>query len=325
MTIARTGQTIGPVERLLHFKRSTALGGLGAAELAVIAEHARERRFRNGEAVLREGEPAAALHVVVDGKVHVARRGRVLGHGGPGAVAGGFAIFARDPEGIEAVAEAETLTLEIDVDTLHEIFEDHFSVLHHVLRLVCSQLVDTFAERPGEMQRALSTVRPTEQAPRELDYVQRIFYLRRVPVFARCSINALSELSRGLNEMTWEAGTPLWTAGEPSGSVLLVVSGLALCTTPGGVVFVAGGGSPLGAIESVAERPRFFGATAETRLVALQGTVETMIDVFEDNFEMAMDYLAGMAHLLLGVHERAALSGTGAAGRVYGCDAEHVG
>jgi CRP-like cAMP-binding protein len=317
MSVARTGQTIGPVERLLHFKRSSALGGLGAGELAVIAEHAVERRFRKGEALLREGEPAGALHVVVDGKVHVARRGQVLGHGGPGAVAGGFAIFARDPEGIEAIAEADTLTLEIDADTLNEIFEDHFAILHHVLRLVCRQLRQSFEQRPGEMQRSLPAVRPAEQAPRELDYVQRIFYLRRVPVFARCSINALSELSRGLTEMTWEPGTPLWRHGDPSGTVLLLVSGLALCTTPGGVVFVAGGGSPLGAIDSLAEEPRFFDVMAETRLVALQGTVESIVDVFEDNFEMAMDCLAVMARTLLGVHERGSSLDSGA---IYGCD-----
>lgn len=318
---ARTAQTIGPVQRLLHLKRSEALGGLGTAELSVIAEHAQERTFRKGQLLLQEGEPTAAMHVVVDGHVHVSRKGRLLGHGGPGAIVGGYAAFARDDTGVGAIAESDTLTLALDAETMLEIFEDHFAVLHHVLKLVCSQLVDVLAERPGELQRAMPGVRPAEQAPRELDLVQRIFYLRRVPVFARSSINALSELSRNLQEVAFEPGTELWRIGEPANTLLMIISGLALCETADGVLLVAGPGSPLGALDAVAGRPRFFSARAETRVVALQGTAETLVDVLEDNFEMGMDYLALMARWLLDVHERAASEGQGAEGRMYGCEA----
>jgi hypothetical protein len=68
----------------------------------------------------------------------------------------------------------------------------------------------------------------------------------------------------------------------------------------------------------MAERPRWYTATTLTRATALQGSIEGLIDVFEDNFEMAMDYLAAMArdqtHLL---ELRVSASGT-ELGRLYG-------
>jgi hypothetical protein len=47
----------------------------------------------------------------------------------------------------------------------------------------------------------------------------------------------------------------------------------------------------------------------ETQLVALQGNAEALIDVFEDNFEMAMDYLAMVARGLLRILEAEGRSG----------------
>jgi hypothetical protein len=55
----------------------------------------------------------------------------------------------------------------------------------------------------------------------------------------------------------------------------------------------------------VAEAPHWFSATTLTPVTALHGTVESLIDVFEDNFEMAMDYVALLARGLLSFLERA--------------------
>jgi hypothetical protein len=53
----------------------------------------------------------------------------------------------------------------------------------------------------------------------------------------------------------------------------------------------------------VAEVPRWYDAVTETRLAVLQGNAEALIDVFEDNFEMAMDYLAVLSQGLLEILE----------------------
>jgi CRP-like cAMP-binding protein len=70
-----------------------------------------------------------------------------------------------------------------------------------------------------------------------------------------------------------------------------------------GVAFRAGPGTPLGASEMMAELPRWYDATAETPVAALQGSTEALLDVFEDNYEMARDYLALWARAVLGIIE----------------------
>jgi hypothetical protein len=52
-------------------------------------------------------------------------------------------------------------------------------------------------------------------------------------------------------------------------------------------------------LETVAEIPRWYTATATSAVRGLQGHVGWLIDVFEDNVPMALEYLAYMARLLL--------------------------
>jgi len=313
--------TVGMVERILSLKRIPMLAGLLPEDLAVVAEHGRERFFPTGSALLREGEPIPALYALLDGRVHMARKGRQLGHVTSAGFVGGAAIFARDPEGLSAVAETDTLALEVELDAALEIFEDHFPILQHVLREVCRWLLDLVGRLPSSL---FDQIFPRFELPRvptaDLDLVERILFLRQVSPFAQGSINALAELSRGMAEVAFSPGTRLWDEGEASGTVLLVVSGTLACAARGGeATFTAGAGVPLGAVESMAERPRWYTATTETKVTALQGSVEGLIDVFEDNFEMAMDYLAVMARAQMRLLELRVSAPDKAMERVYGC------
>ena len=58
----------------------------------------------------------------------------------------------------------------------------------------------------------------------------------------------------------------------------------------------------------MAGAPRLYRAVTQSPVVALQGNVENLIDSFEDNFEMAMDYLAVMSQWLLELLERYAIA-----------------
>jgi CRP-like cAMP-binding protein len=314
--------TIGTVERILSLKRIPILAGLSAEDLSVVAEHGRERFFTKGSVILREGEPIPAFYAVLDGRVHMSRKGRVLGHVNSAGFVGGAGLFARDPEGLHAVAETDTLALEVEADAALEIFEDHFPILHHVLREVCRSLIDLVGRLPAHLYPEIfPRPQPTKFPAGDLDLVERILFLREVSPFARSGINALAELSRGMAEVAFPPGTRLWEEGEASGSLLLVVSGtIQAAARRGAAVFSTGPGAPMGALESMAERRRWYAATTETKVTALQGNIEGLIDVFEDNFDMAMDYLATMARVQMHVLEvRVSASGKGLE-RFYGAD-----
>jgi CRP-like cAMP-binding protein len=295
---------VSPVERLLYLKSLPTLSGLPAAELASLADRAVERFFSKGAVLLREGRAVNAIYLVVEGALAVRRRGRFVTRVGPGAGVGGLGLFARDPEGAQVLAEEDTLTLELDTDTLLEVLEDRFPVLLHVLRDIARQVVDLIIRlRLDPTAGAPPFQLPVDPAG-ELDLVERIFFLRKMAVFERASINALAELSRQTTQVRFASGITLWREGDPAPGVYLMLSGTVRATSEGrGLDFRFGAGSAVGAVEATADLPRFYDAVTETEVVALQGNSEALIDVFEDNFEMAMDYLAVLARFMLRVLE----------------------
>ncbi|HEY7410399.1 MAG TPA: cyclic nucleotide-binding domain-containing protein [Vicinamibacteria bacterium] len=285
-------RTIGHFERMLHLRKVPVLGSLPPALLSPVADLSRERLVEPGAVLLREGEPVSSAYYVVDGAVSVEGEGwarRVVS----GHELAGLHLLARDEKGLRAVAEAPSLLLEVEAEALFDLFEDEFAILLNVVRDLSRQLIAGLKRDP----RWPSVIR--SEASAELDLVERIFYLRQARPFTRVSINALAELSRGLVEVRFEPGTVLWEAGHSSDWALLVVEGVARCTVLRGAAFDAGAGSSLGVAEALGDVPRWYTAVVAEPLRGLQSSIEALIDVFEDNLEMALAYMSFMARLIL--------------------------
>jgi CRP-like cAMP-binding protein len=311
----------GSVERVLLLKRLPMVSTLSGPQLAFVADQIGERFFPKGSVLLREGEAPGALYFPVEGRIHLTSRGRVIGHAGPGRAVGPFHVLARDERGLGAVAETDTVALELSAETLFEIFDDQFAILHHVLREVSRQIVEHVVRFPDAVVFLTPSTEGPPTPPRELDLVERIFFLRKSPVFLNASISALGQLARGLTEVRMPVGTRLWHEGEATGWGSMIVSGSIRCTSSRGHDFVAGPGLVLGSLDAVAEVPRWFDAVTETPVVALQANLQYLIDVFEDNFAMAIDYMAVQARWLLEILDRS-LASRDRLTRVYGCEPE---
>jgi len=294
---------------MLHIKRIPMLAGLPNAEIAVLADAATERRFARGEVVYREGEPVGSLHFVVRGGLATLRRGQRAGVAGPGGGVGALALFAREPLGAEVVADEETLTLEVEADAAWEVLEDRFPILHHILRETSCRAIDLLSRFRLDPSAGMPAAAKGVLETANIDLVDRIFFLRGQSVFRRSSITALADLARAMAQVRFEPGVVLWREGEPSPSIFLVGSGTLRATSASGLDFRPGPGFPLGALEALAERPRWYDAVTETPVVAMQGHMGALVDVFEDNFEMAMDYLAIVAQSMLRVLDWSAAHG----------------
>jgi CRP-like cAMP-binding protein len=292
-------RAVPPLERLLHLKRIPLLSGLPTPEIAVLADAAQERSYRKGEIVFREDAPASAALFVVEGRLAQYRRGRKVGSVRPGQGMGGMQVLARAEYGAQVLAEQDTLALEIDADAVADVLEDRLPILQHLLREVSRQALfllqknkldpsKVFPEPPGDMPGSA-----------QLDLVDRLLLLRRMPVFDRTSITALAELARTMAQVRFEAGTVLWREGEPAAYLVMICGGEVRATVPGGVEFSAGPGFPLGALEALGQRPRWYDVVAATPVVGLYGQTDVLVDLFEDNFDMAMDYLAVISRVTL--------------------------
>lgn len=280
------------------------MGGLSGPQLSTIAEATRERFYPKASVLTREGEPVEAIHFLVEGQVTASFKGRNLGFADPGAAIGALGVLIRDDQGMEVVAESDTLTLELDSDAVFEILEDNFAILRHVLQTFCRQMIETVVH--GPVAPVTLPKADLKAPPRELDLVDRIFLLRRAPPFARSSLNALAELARSMFDVRFEPGVKLWSVGEPARNLLLIVSGTVACTVPERPTFQAGPGVPMGALEALGGVTRWYEPVTETKVVALSGDVEVLFDVLEDNFDMAMDYLSTMGRAWLKSVERIA-------------------
>jgi len=290
------------LERILLLKRLPAVGDLPSADLAAFADLSRERFFPKGSLILREGEPVPAVHLIVEGLVEASRQGISIGRVPMGTGIGALGMMAGDPFEVDARAVEDTLTLEIETDAMLELFEDRFSILHHILRALSRDLIAQHVEL-GLDPASFLPPWPEGSQGRDLDLVQRIFFLRKMPVFGKASINALFEVSRALTEISLPAGTTLWQEGEQALGVFLVTEGTLLGRSASGLDFRVGAGFPLGAAESVGEVPRWYRAVTETAVTGLQGPMETLVDVFEDNFELARHYMAGLSRTLIRIFE----------------------
>jgi CRP-like cAMP-binding protein len=125
-------------------------------------------------------------------------------------------------------------------------------------------------------------------------------------VFQRSSITALAEMARAMAQVRFEPGTVLWREGDGAPGVFLLRGGRVRARGSSGVIFEAGPGFPLGALEALGEVPRWYEAVCETPVVALQGHMGVVVDVFEDHFEVAMDYLEVLAQSTLRILDWAA-------------------
>jgi len=296
-------------EKMLHLRRGQTSGSssvVSAAQLAVVADQMRDRSFKAGSVLMREGEAPVAAYSLVRGRVRVSRRGQVLGELGPGAAVGVGGIVSRDALGLGVVAVDDVLALELDREILVDIFEDFFPLLIEAIRETSRRHLDVI-RKLKQVPDQLPTINPDPSLLNRLDFVERLLLLKTPNgPFERSSIDALAEIARRARHRSIEPGAVLWRQGERAGATCLIVSGSIACSGSrhdGPVRFLAGGGAAIGALESISGQPRWHDAVAETRAEVLEQHVNDIIDVFEDNVEMAMDFLAWVSSAALALIE----------------------
>lgn len=297
-------------ERILRLRSVPTLRTLPANEIAQLAASLRTVTFKRGGVLLREDEPPRCFYLILTGTVTLRRKGKRIGTvRGPGGV-GFLAYLAQQAGGTSAVAESFVEALVVQADAMDEIFEDHFVVLLGHIRWVAERLIaENKINQPPPFTPPLV---PFDKliGDGELGIVERIFLLRRMNPFTTANVNSLSTLARKLVELRVPAGTALWHEGDPSEHHYFIVKGM-LSSRWGDGKFVQqmGPGYVVGGAEALVGLPRWNDLTTDEPVVALRGTREGLIDLFEDDHELALKFLSRLATYLMSIWDRKAEEG----------------
>lgn len=298
-------------ERLLRLRAVPVFRSITTASLAPLAATMRAATFEKGDIVLHEDEPPRAFHMLVRGAVTMRRRGNTIRTvTAPGAV-GFLSLLARTGGGTEAVAESRTETLEVRADALHELFEDHFSVLLGTLRWLAERLLhENIAQDPPPFSPPAQGF-DSRIGERAIGTVARIFLLRRTMGFRHANVNSTARLARAMKEVRLPAGEVVWRPGDAAGHMLLVVKGMMELSwrhplDGRDMIHSVGPEYMVGGVESIAGRPRWNQLKTLEPAVFLQGSREAMIDMLEDDFEVALQFISMLASFLLQMWDRKA-------------------
>jgi CRP-like cAMP-binding protein len=300
-------------ERMIVLRTLPPLRTVEAKEIAAIARSLREARFAPGQTLLAEHETADALFLLLEGAVRVSHVGASFGEiTAPGA-AGLLPFYARSTRGtrIEAVLDTEVLVL--DEDTMVEIMEEHFEMLQGILFFFAERLNTEFRsifagaratpsleevvrDFPELFPALVQDVDPAAYGP-SLTLVERIFFFRSLVPFQKTNVNALSAWARRVEEVRYEPGDVIWDAGDTPIGPLFLVSGITVQEADG-VSLPTQAPMVLGAAEAVLGQPRWTKCTALSPIIALRAPMEAILDLLEDDLEVARGFISSLAMAL---------------------------
>lgn len=264
------------VHRVLALGRCALFHGASPAELAILAENAVETALPAGTSLVEPGHRVTAVHFIVEGEIASGTR-RWGAHDAFGAME----VFADRPAATAAVTTCATRTLALDAEDLNEILEDNFGVLLAILRSVA-----------GQSREPIVDTDPLPPAPGPLGLIDRLFLLRRHPVFARASVRSLATLARAAQPVVWEPGVRIVHAEQPASAVHIVVAGnVRMIDDPAAI----GAGAMFGLLATLANAPAAASFDAIGAVHGLTTPSAALLDVLEEHSDLGIAMLAALA------------------------------
>ena len=113
--------------------RVPLFSGVSKGTLRRLAALGRETVHDSGQAIVREGATAHALHVIVEGSATVRVKDRVMGHLKPGDFFGEIALLDKGPRAATVSADARVVTLAIEGTALRGLIESDGKIANQLL------------------------------------------------------------------------------------------------------------------------------------------------------------------------------------------------
>lgn len=289
---------VGPLDRVLLLRTLPMLEGLDPTHLAAIAQHAHERFFAAGTTLQSGEDLTEAVQLIVEGEVEVRRKGGPVRVARPGEAVGFIETLSRLEQPLEVRATVDTVMLEFDSDAQIDVCEQHFPVVMQYLSYLARSLIAARRRRSLASFEPIPLIAAQDFGPR-LNFIERVLVLSRSRAFSSGCLDALCELAQHVVEVSWNDGDRIWSIGEPADSFYLLVSGSVTCSSPSEDVFTTHPGRVIGIHEAICNGGRWYDARSVGTSIGLKIDTEPFIDILEDHFDLALDFMASLATELL--------------------------
>lgn len=118
----------------------------GFARLAAIGER---RQFAKGDELMKQGDPATTMYVILAGRVSVVREHQdlstpiVLAYLGPGEVVGEMGLLDGEPRSATVTAVEDTIAVEVPADVLDKAVRENPDLYGSLVKLLSKRLRST--------------------------------------------------------------------------------------------------------------------------------------------------------------------------------------
>jgi CRP-like cAMP-binding protein len=285
----------GTVELLVALKAVPPFASLPPEDLALLVERATPRTFAPGDVVIERGALVEAIHLVLEGSLLEERGGRTWALREPYEIVGGVDALAGASTDVAVRAEAAARTLELEREALLDVCYDRFDVLVTLAGGVATMAIAARRQLGALPHGDAATTAMTDADVRQLDLAERVAFMRSIPVLRDTAVLTLAGVAATSTPAVVAAGEPLWRIGDPADHLLLILSGVIDCADDGETRFALGPREVAGVLDALAAIPRWYNATARTRVVALRARITDVMDVLEDDPATAVAALTQLA------------------------------
>ncbi|MBX3231394.1 MAG: cyclic nucleotide-binding domain-containing protein [Labilithrix sp.] len=144
---------ITTAEKVLFLKGIELFSAIPSADLVGVALVTEEVEHRAGEVLMREGEIANTLYLILEGTVIVTKGERVLAELGEREVVGEMALLDAAPRSATVSAATDVSTLELHRDPFEQIMSDRPEIGRGIIKVLTQRLRTSSALTPEAVER----------------------------------------------------------------------------------------------------------------------------------------------------------------------------
>jgi ATP/ADP translocase/HEAT repeat protein len=132
--------TMNIMEKVLFLESVNIFRQNNIDDLTALASIAKERTFKPGEHILREGEPGDALYIITQGNADIIKNGKKLLKVEEKASLGSVSLLDQKPHAADAVAATRCEVLVIDRNDFMDLVADRVELLHGIFLALTERL-----------------------------------------------------------------------------------------------------------------------------------------------------------------------------------------